>query len=1079
MQAPAGYDPQQLETCILQLTQADTNQIKQAEDALKIYMKSSECIHGLMTQLEHSSYAQVRQYAAILLRKRIFKHWSALDVSMQTNLKQMLLQRAVQESTRIVRFNIIDLVAAIASRELPMQKWPELFSFVTNCAQSTSAELRVIGMYLLRLLAEQAGTFLQTIFLDLKVLFTNALQDQESINVRTAAMRAACSIIEYLEDKDLCEFQSLVPLMISVFEQCLVNGAEQEAAEFLDVFSEVASNPYPILDQSFPTFIEILLQILAHDRFDGTIHSSASFVMSEFISRKPKTIGKMNLVPKIMTTILDVIASDDEVSCGRIPELLQLDAGSKVDNQAEEDQESLGYLAQQMLDTLALNVPAKYLNPVIFGLYQEYITSPDARKRKAATLALAILSEGCSEIMCKNLDNLINSVYQMAQDNDLHVREAACFALGQFAEFLQPDISKYYDRIVPICITLLDDSTKTICALALYVLDEITQIMDSEQMAPYLDSLMTKLVNVSRSSSPGIQKMALDAIGSVALGAKENFLVYFPAIMELMQPFWHISDSRYFFLRGVAVECVGYLATALGKDNFRPYLEPLMPHVIATIQIDDSELKEQAFVYLINVAGIFKEEFGPYLDVAVTHALATLQSSDGIRLLEDEEKNWGASDDEDEDKAHHISIRTDALNSKVRALNAVEAFAANCGALFEQYIPQFLHAVAELVDYVQEDVRAAAVEALAALVLCSFNAAHPGPVDEQVWIRGEVNPNVLTSNNKIVLDAVLKAFVEDALEDPEEIVVSKTFDSLKAILERLGPTAVVNHIDTIMTQVKQVILHQHDCQAVHEEDDGDDMDGEGSSVVTSATELVCQLAQCYGEHFLSSFHAIFPDLLSYATGLRTTSDRASVIGCFAEVLPALGPNSINFVESLFPVLIQGLASDQADLKGNCAFCLGTLAEISGEKLTSAYQQMLQALHPLFTAERNDERVVDNAAAAVARMITTSPTSVPLAPVLPVFLGALPLKSDFEENEAVYKCLNGLVRSKHNDVLQHLGSIMEIYAKSLSPDSSVDEDIQQDIKVCVKELLAAFEPQVKDVVSRMTLEHQNVLTTALQ
>ncbi|CCI47572.1 unnamed protein product [Albugo candida] len=1079
MQASAGYNPQQLETCILQLTQADTNQIKQAEDALKIYMKSSACIHGLMTQLEHSSYAQVRQYAAILLRKRIFKHWSALDVSMQTNLKQVLLQRAVQESTRIVRFNIIDLVAAIASRELPMQKWPELFSFVTNCAQSTSAELRVIGMYLLRLLAEQAGTFLQTIFLDLKVLFTNALQDQESINVRTAAMRAACSIIEYLEDKDLCEFQSLVPLMISVFEQCLVNGAEQEAAEFLDVFSEVASNPYPILDQSFPTFIEILLQILAHDRFDGTIHSSASFVMSEFISRKPKTIGKMNLVPKIMTTILDVIASDDEVSCGRIPELLQLDAGSKVDNQAEEDQESLGYLAQQMLDTLALNVPAKYLNPVIFGLYQEYITSPDARKRKAATLALAILSEGCSEIMCKNLDNLINSVYQMAQDNDLHVREAACFALGQFAEFLQPDISKYYDRIVPICITLLNDTTKTICALALYVLDEITQIMDSEQMAPYLDSLMTKLVNVSRSSSPGIQKMALDAIGSVALGAKENFLVYFPAIMELMQPFWHISDSRYFFLRGVAVECVGYLATALGKDNFRPYLEPLMPHVIATIQIDDSELKEQAFVYLINVAGIFKEEFGPYLEVAVTHALATLQSSDGIRLLEDEEKNWGASDDEDEDKAHHISIRTDALNSKVRALNAVEAFAANCGALFEQYIPQFLHAVAELVDYVQEDVRAAAVEALAALVLCSFNAAHPGPVDEQVWIRGEVNPNVLTSNNKIVLDAVLKAFVEDALEDPEEIVVSKTFDSLKAILERVGPTAVVNHIDTIMTQVKQVILHQHDCQAVHEEDDGDDMDGEGSSVVTSATELVCQLAQCYGEHFLSSFHAIFPDLLSYATGLRTTSDRASIIGCFAEVLPALGPNSINFVESLFPVLIQGLASDQADLKGNCAFCLGTLAEISGEKLTSAYQQMLQALHPLFTAERNDERVVDNAAAAVARMITTSPTSVPLAPVLPVFLGALPLKSDFEENEAVYKCLNGLVRSKHNDVLQHLGSIMEIYAKSLSPDSSVDEDIQQDIKVCVKELLAAFEPQVKDVVSRMALEHQNVLTTALQ
>ncbi|CAI5728763.1 unnamed protein product [Peronospora destructor] len=149
--------------------------------------------------------------------------------------------------------------------------------------------------------------------------------------------------------------------------------------------------------------------------------------------------------------------------------------------------------------------------------------------------------------MCQNINELLPAVYCVAQDTDQHVREAACFALGQFAEFLQPTITDHYTDILPIGLALLDDPSKVIKATALSVLDEITQSMESDQVLPYLDILVTKLVNVLRTGSPQLQKMALDAVGSIAIGAKDAFLPYFPSVAELIQPFWGVTDPKFFF----------------------------------------------------------------------------------------------------------------------------------------------------------------------------------------------------------------------------------------------------------------------------------------------------------------------------------------------------------------------------------------------------------------------------------------------------------------------------------------------------------------------------------------------------
>lgn len=1076
----ADFTPEQLEACLLQLTHPDTEQIKQAEVAIKAYVKQLASVGGLMTQLQGSAKPEVRQLAALMLRKKIFKHWPKLDAATQAGVKQALLQRAAEDPVHVVRTTVAALVAALALHEAPAGKWPELMVFINTCATTGGADQREIAMRLLQLLGESMGTHLQPHFADLKNLYGAALQDPEALAVRVGAMRAACALVEFLEDGDLRSFRELVPLMSTVLQQCVANGAETEAVEFLDVFSEIASHPFPILDQSFPQFIELLLQIILAEQLEVSTRASASYAIGEFIKKKPKTVGKKELVGKIFTAMLDIVARDDDVSCGLISNLLEREAKGQ-DGDDDEDDESPGHLAQQTIDTLALNVPAKYLNTVVFGICNEYITSTDSRRRKAGVLALGIISEGCCEFMCQNLKELLPAVYLVAQDGDQRVREAACFALGQFAEFLQPTITEHYTEILPIGLTLLDDATKTIKATALYVLDEITQSMESHQVLPYLDTLMTKLVNVLRTGSPQLQKMALDAVGSIAIGAKEAFLPYFASVAELIQPFWSIVDPKFFYLRGAAIECLGYLATALGKDAFRPYLAPSMPFVFASFELDDSELKEQAFVYFINVSSIFKDEFAPFLDQAATHVFRAIESDEGIHVVGDDDvlEGFDSDDDEDEDEnvMRQISIRTDALNSKVRAIAAVEELALNCGPVFEPYIPKFLEVLAPLTEYIHEDVRAAVAEALSALVICSFEAAHATGGDVQVWTKGDFNKSILTPNNALILDAVMKSLVEELLEDPEEVVVEKTYNAIKAMSARIGPVVTMDHMANITRVTSAVLSHEHVCQASAEEEEEDEE--EGGSVLESASELIGVLGKCYGEHFLATFQELFPKLLAFATGLRAARDRAAAVGCFAEVLRELGPSALNFVEGVFPAALQGLSSENYVLKANSAFCIGILAEVSGAKLVSAYEQVLHGLRPLFETENNDDVVVDNAAAAVARMILAGgEQSLPLEHVLPVFLASLPLKADFDESGVVFQCLNGLVGKQNAVVLSMMPQVLDVYAKALAPDSNVEELEQDGVKACVRALYGAYKAQMEQVIAQMSPEAQAALGSAL-
>jgi hypothetical protein len=117
--------------------------------------------------------------------------------------------------------------------------------------------------------------------------------------------------------------------------------------------------------------------------------------------------------------------------------------------------------------------------------------------------------------------------------------------------------------------------------------------------------------------------------------------------------------------------------------------------------------------------------------------------------------------------------------------------------------------------------------------------------------------------------------------------------------------------------------------------------------------------------------------------------------------------------------------------------------------------MLQALSHLFSLDGTQSDTaaacVDNACAAVARMIMTSPSHVPLGQVLPVVLKAMPLKNDMTENETVYNCLLSLLQANNADIRVNKVELTRVFGQASSDDSKVDDDLKEKLKLALQSL----------------------------
>ena len=377
--------------------------------------------------------------------------------------------------------------------------------------------------------------------------------------------------------------------------------------------------------------------------------------------------------------------------------------------------------------------------------------------------------------------------------------------------------------------------------------------------------------------------------------------------------------------------------------------------------------------------------------------------------------------------------------------------AAHTGPAFVPYMSEVMTVLLKAADNWHPLIKTEVADAMASLIVPCVSQDHGGEIK---WEKGDIGgTSPLSANTTQAVNVIMKALVTMMKDDTKD-VVGKACEGVQSIIELYGPHAMVSVANDCLENTYSILAKEAPCQQLeaYGEEFGDE-DDDHDSFMTSACDLVGSFGRVMGQHFVQYLPRFLPAICAYAKSSRPPSDRSMAIGCLGELSQELRSGIAAHWSSVFyPAAVAGLQDSDDSVRRNSAFCIGVSCEGLGESVTSQYGEMLQHLSPLFSIDVTESDTaaacVDNASAAIARMIKTSPSNVPLAQVIPVILKALPLKNDMTENETVYSCLFGLLEQNQPDLLANKHELGRVFGEAASEASKVDDELKEKLKLAL-------------------------------
>jgi hypothetical protein len=1054
----APVDPQalnQLEALLNGLIQPDTGTIRQAEQALKPLLKQPATMPVLWQIVANPANDMgVRHVGAIVLRKRLPTHYATMDASLKLEWQGQVLQALAIEVARPVRSGLVGVAAALAHAEGAAT--PTFLQFLAGAAANDSTS-RELCFQLLGEMTETIGAHWKPQLPDLTNLFAAVLSSPGEVPaVHRAAIHALGQLMSYWADEET-EISQLAPLLPLALQVATRVADEDFLSTVLDVLYDLAYSPAEALQPHLGIVIEFALRCISNRSLELRVRDAAALVIATNAEAKPKTMGKSPVLPAVLDTLFQLMQDSPDSAAGALFESNPAWKADLDDSMAATDEDDLDSptetsMAQGTLDMLACEIPKKYVwKPLLERCLSRMGDMSNPQARKAGVAGLGVIAEGCSEPLSSQLSAILPHVFASARDPSPQVRECACFCLGQISEHCQPDILQYSSQILPIVFGLLDDSSVAVQVTSCYVLEMFCERLEPTAVRPHLDSLVRKLASMLEASTKrSVQEMAVAALAATAVAAEEEFAPYVPGVANLISKLMLVQDPNLFSLRGRALECMGHMAIAVGRDIFRPYFPATMQCALEGLATDSTELQEFAYAVFANLAKVMKDEFAPALPELVPHLIRVIEQDEGqLEHADDDDQdgNFGALDDSDDDDGDGkmvLHVRTALLEVKKGAITALGEMAAHTGTAFCPHLDDTMQVLQKSATNWHPIIKCEVADAFPALIVPSIDAYHHGEIK---WTKGDLQgPNPLSPHTFALAQAVLTEELA-LMKDEDKSVAAKACEGAQSIIDLCGPHAMVPLANDLMGAVHAFLTKTAPCyseDALFGElpDDDDDHDG----VMQAACDLVATFCRVMGQHFVQYLPQFLSPICEYGKSSRPPSDRSMSVGCLSEIAQELEGGIGEYWQSVFvPAILGGLSDEDAGVQRNAVFCAGVCCEHLKERAAGDYHTLLQRIGPLFSLDVGGDDAmaacVDNAAAAVARMIMACPAQVPLAQVLPVFLHALPLKTDMTENGTVYTCILGLLQMNQPDILANVAEVKRIFGEASSEGSQVDDELK--------------------------------------
>jgi hypothetical protein len=239
--------------------------------------------------------------------------------------------------------------------------------------------------------------------------------------------------------------------------------------------------------------------------------------------------------------------------------------------------------------------------------------------------------------------------------------------------------------------------------------------------------------------------------------------------------------------------------------------------------MEDLSLKEDAYLFLAQMANVLKQGMAPHLPGLMQQIWAVMQESDGevvwINDEEDDDKGGvaklvegldeeeeedtsvstggaatrdesiaGAEEEEDEEDDDDVSgtpvydVHTGMLDVKKAATFCMGELAQHTGAAYAPFLDTSMQRLDELAKSFNSTLRQEVASVLPHMLDCALQAAPP----LREWAKGDMS-ETLPPPSRAVCNAVVRQLLGLVVDDDDQDVAAQALQSLQAALERVGP----------------------------------------------------------------------------------------------------------------------------------------------------------------------------------------------------------------------------------------------------------------------------------------------------
>ncbi|XP_032337648.1 importin-4 isoform X1 [Camelus ferus] len=1053
-------EPAGLEQILRELLLPDTERIRRATEQLQTALRDPAALPALCDLLASAGDPQIRQFAAVLTRRRLSTCWRRLAAEQRESIKSLVLTVLQRETEHSVRLSLAQLSATIFRKE-GLEAWPQLMQLLQHSTHSPRIPEREMGLLLLSVLVTSRPEAFRPHHRELLRLLNETLGEVGSPGLLFYSLRTLTTMAPYLGTDDVPLARMLVPKLIMAV-QSLIPVDEAKACEAVEALDELLESEVPIITSHLSEVLTFCLEVARNVALGDAVRVRILCCLTFLVKVKSKALLKNRLLPPLLHTLFPIMAAE--------PPLGQLDP---EDQDSEEEELEIGlvgetpkHFAVQVVDMLALHLPPEKLCPLLMPMLEEALRSESPYQRKAGLLVLAVLSDGAGDhIRQRLLPPLLQVVCKSLEDPSQVVRNAALFALGQFSENLQPHISSYSGEVMPLLLAYLKSvppGHTHHLAKACYALENFVENL-GPKVQPYLPELMECMLQPLREpSSSRAKELAVSALGAIATAAQDSMLPYFLTIMEHLREFLLTGHEDLQPVRIQSLETLGVLARAVGEP-MRPLAEECCQLGLGLCdQVDDPDLRRCTYSLFAALSGLMGESLAPHLPQITTLMLSSLRSTEGVVpqydgssafLLfddesdgEEEEELMDEEEEEEEDsEISGYSVENAFFDEKEDTCAALGEISVNASVAFLPYMETVFEEVFRLLECPNLNVRKAAHEALGQFCCALHKACQSCPSE----------PN--TAALQAALARVVPSYMQAVHGERERQVVMAVLEALTVVLRGCGSLTLQppGRLAELCSVLKAVLQRKTACQDTDEEDEEDQAEYDAMLLEHAGEAIPALAAAAGGDAFAPFFAGFLPLLLCKMKQGCTVAEKSFAVGTLAESIQSLGAASAQFVSRLLPVLLSSAREADPEVRSNAIFGLGVLVEHGGRPAQEHFPKLLGLLLPLLARERHD-RVRDNICGALARLLMASPTRKPEPQVLAALLHALPLKEDLEEWVTIGHLFSFLYQSSPDQVVDVAPELLRIYSLILAKNK-----IPPDTKAALLLLLTFLAKQHTD------------------